>query len=451
MKKIFAILTAMLFSVVTFASRDVVPSDEVLAEYQGAGNLVVCIYVPDSLTCGDKIIFTGTYNGWTLDLDKCESFVQVEGYDGWWVVSVTDETDPTATDGLQGKPFLVLNGETSWNYQIGGGTLLRGSASFVDGFPGEIDIKNYDTSAPVVYTVDRWKTVGLCSAPFHTYKIVVYTDGCDNLAVPYIIGDFNKWNDANNQPIFQQMTADPAKSRELGSPVYYYTFRVIEGSAYQLLSGLADADGQIVAQPAWSDMAYLQELVDGTWSRINGGSDLHTGTEEEIVWDIRVDTLRWARCAPEHDYTVTVVFPEIPEYITEPAFIGGNDWTTGLAMTQVEGNTYKIDVTATEGASYKFKNGANGDWTYQLQVYTPAEDEDAEGTWNNMENLTLAADEAVNHDFSDADKYRWTPEVTGIENIVVEKAAVAKKVIVDGQLFIMHEGRLINVLGAQVK
>ena len=262
MKKIYAFLAAALMSVSMFAAKDVVPSDAVLQNYYEAGQLCVCVFVPAEMACSD-VVFVGTYNrdasdGWITDVNTLAKFEAVEGYDGWYVVAVDDETPADFQEkGIQGKPVILdQNGEFNWQYQIGAGTVIRGGAQIVAGqYSGEVDIINYSKASPNVYTIDALKGGNPCTAVYHNYTVTVISDGCDGLAVPFLIGSMTNWT-------FQQMQVNVEKTMELGVPVYFTTFKCAEGMEYQITSGLMDLTGAIVAQPAWSDESYLQKLVD---------------------------------------------------------------------------------------------------------------------------------------------------------------------------------------------
>jgi hypothetical protein len=45
----------------------------------------------------------------------------------------------------------------------------------------------------------------------------------------------------------------------------------------------------------------------------------------------------------------------------------------------------------------------------------------------------------------------YDASATGVENIDVEKMAGTSKVIIDGQLYIIRDGKAFNAMGAQVK
>ena len=254
MKKFFALITAALMSVSVFASKDVVPSDDVLAGYYGEGQVCVCIFVPADMACND-IVLTGSFNGWLSTAADCPAFVAVEGYDGWYVAAFNPEAEPDAEKGIQAKPVMLdVDGNFNWEYQVGAATVIRGGVTVVQGaYAGEIDLFYYGTDAPNVFTVDQWKQ-NPCTAIYHNYTITVISDGCDGNAVPYLIGVMNNWS-------FQQMELDADKTTENKAPTYTVSFKVAEGSSYQIVSGLKDESGEIVEEPAWSENSYLQKLV----------------------------------------------------------------------------------------------------------------------------------------------------------------------------------------------
>ena len=170
MKKIYAFLAAALISVCAFASKDVVPGDEAIknaAEYND-GEVCVAIFVPADMACND-IVFVGTYNNWgkgegkVEDAKNCKKFVAIDGFDGWYAVSVADETASP-----EGKPVMLdVDGNFNWSYQIGEATVIRGGVTVVAGLPGEIDLKTYGKDAPNVYTVEAWKS-NPCTAFKHS-------------------------------------------------------------------------------------------------------------------------------------------------------------------------------------------------------------------------------------------------------------------------------------------
>lgn len=458
MKKIYAFLAAALMSVSMFAAKDVVPSDAVLQNYYEAGQLCVCIFVPDSFACSD-VVFVGTYNrdasdGWITDVNTLAKFEPVLGYDGWYVVAVDDETPADFQEkGIQGKPVILdQNGTFNWQYQIGAGTVIRGGAQIVAGaYQGEVDIINYSKAAPNVYTIDALKSGNPCTAVFHNYTITVISDGCDGFAVPYLIGTMTNWG-------FQQMQVNVEKTQELGAPVYYYNFKCAEGMEYQVVSGLMGADGTIAAEPAWSEESYLQKLVDDVWVRYPGvsGDNQLTGEDAEITFDVRQEDLRWARCAeiiPEDPYTVNVT-------LTAPAgapaagvdIIGDFDGWAGTIMT-LENGVYTATVSAT--ASQKFKFREAGTWDNEIMIADP----EAEGGWKGFPDTQFqsvwqpAAEEGkmvITLDLSDPTMYTWkVPYNEGIEEVVLTEQA--QKVIVDGVLYIVRDNKMFNVQGTQVR
>ena len=97
MKKLFAFVAVALFSVATFASREVVPSDADLASY-ATKTYTMCIY--NEGAC-NGIVLNGTYAGWPNAADHATllDFVAVDGFEGWYVVSWNDTTGAETKDG----------------------------------------------------------------------------------------------------------------------------------------------------------------------------------------------------------------------------------------------------------------------------------------------------------------------------------------------------------------
>ena len=431
MKKVFTFLAAALMSVAMFASREVVPTDADLASY-ATKTYTMCIY--NDGAC-NGIVLNGTYAGWSSAADHATllDFQAVEGFDGWYVVS-WDDTSGAATQagGVQAKPIqLDGSGLFNWDYQLGADAeLIRGTASLVPSFSNEVDIKNIGAGI-VVIDVKSWKN-NPCTAVYHNYTITVVSDGCDGLVVPYVIGGMNNWS-------FEKMTLDAAKSQSYGVPTYTYSFKAAEATEYQVVSGLMDASGDIVEFPSWTDDAYMQKLVNGSWVRMPGekGDNLVLGEKTNILFDLRADDLRWARCdgIVAEQVTVYIAVPEGAPAAIE--MMGSFDkWTDGVEMTEYTTGRWKATVSAKATDVFKFREA--GDWENQIEYYDA--NEDAWLIFGMYYDLVFGdywyeegGAHAIFLDFSNPEKYRWQipteepiiPEDT-IERVVVNVRVPSK-------------------------
>jgi len=362
MKKFYAIFAAALMSISVFASKDVIPSDAVLADYYDAGQVCVCIFVPADMACYD-VVLTGSFNRWMTTNEDCIPFEAVEGYDGWYVAAYEPEAEPDAAKGFQAKPIMKDgDGRITWAYQVGAVTLIRGGVQAVAGYEGEIDLINYGTDAPNVYIIDAWK-MNPCTAVYHNYNVVVLNStGCDNRAIPFIIGEFNHWNG------FQQMQFDAAKSKELGKRYFYYNFKAAEGSEYYIVSGLLGEDGQTIeGKPTWEDKAYLQVYneEEDEWIRLAGtGSvgNLKLGTEANIEFDFSdAEKYRWARCVQEDaEYTVLWINLPAANCPERVEIIGTFDSWEGTELEHLDNGWWFVELEAK--ASQYFKIRSAGLW-----------------------------------------------------------------------------------------
>jgi len=453
MKKFYAFFAAALISVCAFASKDVVPSDEILADYYEAGNVCVCIFVPADMACND-VVLTGSFNGWKSTTADCIPFEAVEGFDGWYVASFEPEAEPDAEKGIQAKPVMLdAFGQFNWEYQIGAATAIRGGVQVVQGaYAGEIDLINYGADAPNVLTVDAWKQ-NPCTAIYHNYRVTVISAGCDGYACPFIVGGMNGWN-------FEQMQYDVEASLANEADTYFITFKAAEGTPYQIVSGLWNDEGEIGTQPSWSDDAYMQMLVDGMWIRIPGedGDNQLTHENAEILWDLRVDTLRWARCddTPAEYVVAWINLPveNRPEAGVE--IIGGFDGWEGTAMEHLDNGWFFVELEAKPSQFFKFRGA--GSWDQELELYNAEDDTWAKIGDNQLVFGQLWQDDSYKGtpcksfelDLSDPEMARWTEKpVEGIENVVLTEKA--NKVVVDGVLYIIRDNKMFNVQGTQVR
>ena len=179
----------------------------------------------------------------------------------------------------------------------------------------------------------------------HDYTITVVSTGCDGYVVPFIVGGMTGWH-------FQQMQWNPEKTVENGyNPTYDYCFSAAEGTAYQIVSGLMDEMGEIATQPVWNDDAYLIVLDEGAWTRYNP-SNSFTGIDTNIVYDLRVDTMGWARCyfhigfGDNYDFTMGIC-------------IGYGDYPGGSSVT----------ITASPKDGYHFIQWLDGNTENPRTIY----------------------------------------------------------------------------------
>lgn len=448
MKKFYAFFAAALMSVSVFAAKDVVPSDAVLADYYDQGNVCVCFFVPADMNC-NNIVLTGSFNGWKSTPAECIPVEAVEGYDGWYVCSFEPEAEPDAEKGMQAKPIMLdVDGNFNWEYQIGAATAIRGGVQVVQGaYAGEIDMINYGADAPNVFTVDAWKQ-NPCTAVYHNYSVTVISDGCGGYVVPFIVGGMTGW-------AFTQMQLDAEASIANGAPTYYYNFKAAEGTPYQIVSGLMGETGEIETEPAWADDAYLQKNVEGQWVRYPGEEGDNTLTHEDanILYDLRAEDLRWARCddSPLEHVVMWVNLPaeNCPEAVE---IIGGFDAWEGTAMEHLDNGLFFAEIEAKQGMFFKFRGA--GSWDHELEVYNDVDD-----AWSTIADGQLTFGQLWQDDTYngtpcksielDLSAGRWSGYEEGIENVVLTEKA--HKVVVDGVIYIVRDNKLFNLQGAQVR
>ena len=254
---------------------------------------------------------------------------------------------------------------------------------------------------------------------------------------------------------FEQMQLDVAKSQEYGVPTYYYSKKMAEGTPYQIVSGLMGETGEIETQPAWADDAYMQMLVDEVWGRIPGeqGDNQLTHADAEIVWDLRDEDLRWARCddSPLEHVVLWVNLPaeNCPEAVE---IIGGFDAWEGTAMELLETGWFFVELDAKESMFFKFRGA--GSWDHELELYNTVDD-----VWSTIADGQLVFGQLWQDDSYkgtpcksielDLSEGRWSGYEEGIENVVLTEKA--QKVVVDGVIYIIRDNKMFNLQGAQVR
>ncbi len=461
MKKLFAFVAAALFSVATFASREVVPSDADLASY-ATGTYTMCIY--NDGAC-NGIVLNGTYAGWPNAADHATllDFVEVTGFEGWYVVSWEDATDPAADGGVQAKPIqLDGSGLFNWDYQLGFDqnlidkaptTVIRGNAEFLSGNNGtEVDIKNIQPGI-LVFVVESWKN-NPCTAVYHTYKVSLVSPDCndEDFITPAISGGFNGW--AQEAMTLNELKTAERQNANLPGAVFEISFKAAEGSEYKFRSAAEwGAD--------WSNELKEYDAENDEWKAYNGGANLVLGEETDIMYDLGDPTLySWNNCEkPEPvDSTVyhTIVSLKAPANGPEAVeIIGTFDEWAGTAMELLNTGWYFAELDVMGFQEFKFRSGvgATSDEKWANEIVYAASGEGLA----NMKFEQLWLDDTykgtpckwIELDLS-GEEYVWKANwVEGIENVVLTEKA--QKVVVDGVLYIVRDNKMFNVQGTQVR
>lgn len=446
MKKLFAFVAAALFSVATFASREAVPSDADLASY-ATGTYTMCIY--NEGVCND-IVLNGTYAGWPNDADhaKLLNFVEVKGFEGWYVVSWNDTTGAEAKDGgVQAKPIqLDGSGLFNWDYQLGpDAERIRGTATLVPGNNGkEVDIKEIGAGI-VVIDVKSWKN-NPCTAVYHVYNITFISPDCnaEDYITPAISGGFNGW--AQEALTMNELKTKERQNANLPGAVFEISFKAAEGSDFKFRS--AEEWGK-----DWTNELKEYDAENDAWNAYNGGKNVVLGEETDLVFDLGDPAkYSWTNCEKpevyeekEFDYTINVAnAPVCGEAVL--AIVGGYaacDWKVANAVA-VENGVAALHAKNTDEFKFLDKSKVldedpENDWSNEVKGF-------AQTTFHKADLADGAEDGVIAIDLAEA---QFAECAQGIENITLTEKA--QKVVVDGVLYIVRDNKMFNVQGTQVR
>ncbi len=445
MKKLIAFVATALLSVATFASREVVPSDADLASY-ATKTYTMCIY--NEGACND-IVLIGTYASWNL-ANELEKFQAVTGFEGWYVVTWDDATDPEGDGGVQAKPIqLDGSGNPSWDYQLGpDAELIRGTE--VAGKPiinpngAEVDIKNLQPGITVI-DVKSWKN-NPCTAVYHVYNIALVSPDCndEDYITPAISGGFNNW--AQQAMEMNELKTAERQQAELPGAVFEISFKAAEGSEFKFRS--AEEWGK-----DWTNELKEYDAENDGWKGFSGagivevsGNNLLLGETTDLFFDLGdPDLYSWTNCEKpeefeekEFDYAITVAnAPVCGEAVL--AVVGGFEacgWTVENAVEVVDG---AVALHAKNTDEFKFLDKSTGDWTNEVIGF-------AQTTFHKADLADGEEDGKIAVDLAEAN---FAACADAVENTAVN--AVATKVIRNGQIVIVKDGVEFNVLGTQVK
>ena len=462
MKKLFAFVASALFSVATFASREVVPSDADLAAY-ATKTYTMCIYNEDA--CND-IVLIGTYASWNL-ANELEKFQAVTGFEGWYVVTWEDATDPEGDGGVQAKPIqLDGSGNPSWDYQLGpDAELIRGTE--VAGKPiinpngAEVDIKNLQPGITVI-DVKSWKN-NPCTAVYHVYNVALVSPDCndEDYITPAISGGFNNW--AQQAMEMNELKTAERQQKELPGAVFEISFKAAEGSEFKFRSaeewgkdgtnGLKEYDAENDGWKGFSGAGIVEV----------SGNNLLLGETTDLFFDLGDPELySWTNCEKpvDEDPEYVVVAVNVPA--NAPAagveIIGEFDGWTGTAMELLNTGWWFAEIQAEPSQAFKFREA--GTWDNEI-VYVNKITE--EGKPVGLDNITFkdvwkedtykgTPCKWIELDFSDPNVYVWKTDwvaPSGVEDIVLTESA--QKVMVEGVLYIVRDNKLFNVQGTQIR
>ena len=418
MKKItmfFAALAVAVFSLATPPTK--IPTKDDLADFYEPGQLCVCIYFEEEV-CND-IIFMGTYNNWDAANANTATFSALEGFDGWYYVAVTDESEA-----IEGKPVqLKKDGSFSWDYQGGDAAawqLISGKVDILDGYSGECDLKNYSTDEPVILTCAYFKQHNspCVDEIYHDYTVRLAAPFCQGpdgtWFEPAIIGSFNGWTDGVG-----------ANDIDMETFEYIFKFNDKEGGEFKFRAlGITD----------WSNQIQIPNEVDENGEVKSWKDNDNVKLTAETTISLDYSNGRYTKCGPAKELTTLTYNVTVPEGTVTCYIVGDmNGWAFTNEMEKVDATHYTITLSDVHDAmGYKYCSGP--DWAY--------------------EEKTAAGEPVGNRTYTENDVVEAWAAVYGVEsaveNVVVEKAS-AVKVIKDGQMVIEMNGKFFNILGAEVK
>ena len=414
----------------------------------------MCIY--NEGAC-NGIVLNGTYAGWPNDPSHATllDFKKVDGFEGWYVVTWEDATDPAAGDGVQAKPIqLDGSGLFNWDYQLGpDAELIRGTANLLPGNNGtEVDIKNIGAGI-VVIDVKSWKN-NPCTAVYHVYNVTLISPDCneEDYVVPAISGGFNGW--AQEAMTMNELKTAERQQKELPGAVFEASFKAAEGSEFKFRS--SEEWGS-----EWTNQLKEYVAEDDAWKAFNDGQNLTLGEETTLVYDLGdPEKYSWDNCekpsAPEYVVIGVNVPANAPAAGVE--IIGTFDSWAGTAMELLNTGWWFAEIEAAATDQFKFREA--GTWDNEI-VYVQKISEDGQAV--GLDNIKFkdvwkedswkgTPCKSIELDLSDPNVYVWKTDwvaPSGVEDIVLTESA--QKVMVEGVLYIVRDNKLFNVQGTQIR
>ena len=417
MKKItmfFAALAVAVFSLATPPTK--IPTKTDLADFYEPGQLCVCIYFEEEV-CND-IVFIGSYNGWdSSDPSSMAKFSELEGFEGWYYVAVTDESEA-----IEGKPVqLKKDGSFAWDYQGGDAaawTLISGKVDILDGYSGECDLKNYSTEEPVILTCAYFKQHNspCVDEVYHDYTVRLNAPFCQGpdgtWFEPAIIGSFNGWTDGVG-----------ANDIDMETFEYIFKFNDKEGGEFKFRAfGITD----------WSNQIQIPNEVDENGEVISWKDNDNVKLGAETTISIDYSNGRYTKCGPAKELTTLTYNVTVPEGTVTCYIVGDmNGWAFTNEMTKVDDTHYTITLSDVhDGMGYKYCCGP--DWAYEEKT----------ATGENVSNRTYSENDVVE---------AWASVYASVEDVVVEKSSAVKYFDAERGIFVIEkDGKLFSIIGTEI-
>lgn len=473
MKKFYAFLAVALMSVSMFAAQ---PTKDDLTQYMKEGHYVACFSTPAESTCND-IVWIGTYNKWNSEDTEMLVCEPLPGFDGWYYVVVPVYfNDEKGEEENNGKPVQLSEcGKFDWRYQCGlygTITLVSGDVTISAGAGGkgpnqdqkETDLNGWSTEEPTIIEMTAWQE-SPCNVECneHKYTIRLYDPFCEAHPEfqPYLRGTFNNWGDAVAMNMIEE-TID-------GEPVAVWVYETAPITSLEFKwNNSTDKDN-------WDNQFEYFNEETGNWSQFENFKSV----EGQYVYeyDYSDETkYRYAQCSAveldttEYEVAVTVIVPaNIPEAGVE--IVGTFDKWAGTAMTAGENNTYTATLMMSAATKFKIREVATDKaeedkWDNQIVILST--DLEGKTVAKNMPDIIVnniiigdtdyaiavweEEEHSLNIDLSDATKYAWSKDVnTGLVNVEMLREKNVKKVLINGNLYIIRNNGVFNAMGTQVQ
>ena len=348
MKKIFTLIFGMLLMCHGLNAQT--PSAYDLRNYEQKGYFVVCVCFEGEV-CND-IVFAGSYNGWaTSDPASMVKFEPLGGFDGWYVAVVPVTVYEDGVEVNDGKPVqLAQDGSFSWGYQTGdvdSWDLISGYVEISEGYGGESDLRNFDSSEPIILRSKYWKwqsNEACVEIVQQDYTIYLKAPSCGGYE-PAIIGDFNNWNEG--VPMDLQWDG------------YYKA--VITSSVGKGIKFKASTDTDWSNEILYSDWGGMFK----EWRTL---SNYELGIETTIYLDYSTPGYSWTLC-DAIDYSSTSKYHNFEDANTSYQWYslnnyGVNFWTIGTAAGSVDGGSSALYISSNY-YEYSYDNSRSSDsWVY---------------------------------------------------------------------------------------
>ena len=427
MKKFFSLFIAALMSVSMFA-RTEQQDISIAASDWGWGYGSQVVNSGDMLLCALSNEWGAMATGWnpTIDISGWDKIIilvdYMSGCDGEWFklkAYLRDYVNKDSEDG-QMEGLLGLDApDNQQNYLV-------------------IDLKqegkNVNLTAVGVLGIQCQPN----GAYFKISRVYLEREVEDAAAKYYVVGNMTNWEVNENYEMNPSLEAETEE--------YFYGLDLTTASQFKVVKVEGETQTWYPDGMGNNYGEHGEIERDGEYTiyfRPNGDGDEDWfygcifAARKLVYEDVVVGALLPENGKPENGVVLVGTFSDEPMATEVIEETGGY-----IAVFEADGGDTFTFVDADDEDNYLVMRNASGEWVPAVFTFEDVWEDD---TWKG------SPVKMIDMDLSDNSKYAWSTDIPeGLDEVQGDKAE-SRKVMIDGMLYIVRDGKMYNVLGTEIR